>query len=361
MIFSKLRILAFALAISMLMIMSSTSTTTHSSPLVATSLATAVATNASSGDSEPEALEWPVKAPTKAQIEEARQCALEVLIKERYGGVSTGNLASKFKPVTACDWAALAAAYASNAGENNPIPPGGKDAFLHAVRLNGAIAFVQPLLGHYFGKISAVKAPLISTQPVVRAEITLAWGGGLQVAIYKIDYRIIVTQGNSNRPVVSGTLKTGKEGKVTEQNSTPIAPDGRISGTIDSKLVQQLGTSLTDLFPIPRFVTQLPCTDNYPDWKVKLTFKDGTVLDLITNRSNIYFAGGPWQTTINKQKYIQYSGKFLEAILDITRALKMPYGTTEAMFCGGIDDPFGDIFGKAEPTAQATQPATPIR
>jgi hypothetical protein len=95
----------------------------------------------------------------------------------------------------------------------------------------------------------------------------------------------------------------------------------------------------------------LPCWDDYPDWVVTITFDDKTTLKMVTNGSNIYFYGGPWQTEIDKQNYTQYSGAFLDAMVNINKALKLSMGKTAAMGCGGLPDPLSLAFGTPEPSA----------
>lgn len=65
---------------------------------------------------------------------------------------------------------------------------------------------------------------------------------------------------------------------------------------------------------------------------------------MATHRSNIYFAGGPWQPNINNQQYIQYSNEFVKAIIALTEALEMPFGETGAQYCGDLEDPLYSAF-----------------
>jgi hypothetical protein len=285
---------------------------------------------------DPEALGWPLTLPSREQIDAARHCDVESLLKSRSDATLDNPLSESNSP-TACDWAVVAAAYAKRADDKSEkASTNGKLAYLRAIMVNPAFAAYDDLLGAYRG---LVNAPPFASQPITKVEMRFEWSGGLAVPVQQIDYKITITKADTKRPVVSGTLKTLREKGTHDQDSTPIANDGAIRGTVDPALIQALGPSLVDLVPVNYFVNYLACTDNYPDWHVKLTFKDGTQLELFTNKSNAYFAGGPWQTTIDGQKYIQFGPEFLNSLSDLTSALKMPHGATGAMSCGG-----GSIF-----------------
>jgi hypothetical protein len=303
-----------------------------------------------------------VPAPTQKQIDEARVCDVAKVAQTSYPSVAVDDLPSKFKAETACEWAALAAAYVRNRDSNAiPLPIHGEESALKAISMNPALAFSPSLLYGYLNGFVMVEAPPSARQPIKRVDITLEWGGGLEVYISQINYKITITRANTEHPVVYGYLKTTRNKAYLRDDTPKTINDGQVSGTVDTKLVQALGPALTDLLPVKKFVSWVPCTDNYPDWHVTLTFADGSTLNLVTNGSNLYFHGAPWQTTINKQKYVQFSAAFLVAISDLTDALKLPAGSTEGMFCSGIDDPFGDAFGPSMATPEATPQATKTR
>lgn len=275
-------------------------------------------------------LPWPLKPVTDAEIQEARNCSSdEMANKLNVIGTTTPVPAAN----TACDWAALAVAYAKLRKEGQPPTDAGIAAFQQAISRNPALAFTPPVLAGYLGTQGIIDAPPLASQPIVRAEIKHTFSGlGDQVA-----YSLDITNADSDKPVVSG--ESGVETKK------------KITGTIDRKLVQALGPALIDFVPIRNQFSQVVCYDDYPDWTVTLTFKDGTTLKLVTNDSNIYFYGGPWQTEIDKQNYMQYSGALLNPLLDIREALNLPKDETAAMTCGGSDDPFSQAFDTLQPEA----------
>ena len=134
------------------------------------------------------------------------------------------------------------------------------------------------------------------------------------------------------KPIVSASVKPESS-----------APNLNLEG-LDPDKVQALGPALTDLLPIESQFDFVVCTDNYPDWSIVLTFKDGTQLYLTTNGSNFLFVGGPWQTKIEGQNYFQFSSGFAKTIIDLFEALGLPFGSPASMYCGG-----DTLFEKAFP------------
>jgi len=80
------------------------------------------------------------------------------------------------------------------------------------------------------------------------------------------------------------------------------------------------------------------CYDNYPDWSVVLTYADGTEIELVTNGSNVFNAGGPWQVTIDAQNYMQYSTIFMIALAEVVEVMDLPWGQPAGMYCSGLED-----------------------
>jgi hypothetical protein len=68
------------------------------------------------------------------------------------------------------------------------------------------------------------------------------------------------------------------------------------------------------------------------------------VAKMITNNSNVVGIGGPWQIEIDDQHYMQYSGAFSGAVIELLEALDLPLGETAAMGCGGINNPLYDAY-----------------
>jgi hypothetical protein len=252
------------------------------------------------------------------------------------------ELAAAYTPDSACDWAVLALAHQQRAGDNQPPSEAGKQAYLRAVSDNPAYGLALPMLIAYFGQVDLV-APPLPDQAITDVEIRYSWAG----LGSPVNYAVQVAHADT-APVVSGNVDVQPEffDLATPQTSTPIPPTPfALQKTVDSQLVQGLHGGLQDLLPIGKSFSDTPCWDDYPDWTVTLTFSDGTRIEMVTNQSNVLSAGGPWQTKINGQRYLQVSAAFLKALFNLTDALKLPYGEPAAMGCGGnYADPLMEAF-----------------
>lgn len=281
---------------------------------------------------------WPITPLTAAQIEEVSKCQFEELAAKRYpDNILSAKLPDVFSPVSACDWAVLAMAYAERSSEDDTVPEPAKAAFREAISRNYGFAVTTPLVYTYFGEFSLVEVPPFVKQEITAVKIDYTWlglaGSGEPDAF---SYSVRVRIEPAHKPIVSVTV-------MPESFDPNLSLEG-----LDKGKVQALGPALTDLLPTESQFEYIVCTDNYPDWSVSLTFKDGTQLDLTTNRSNFLFIGGPWQTKIDDQNYFQFSSGFAKAIIDLFEALGLPFGSPAAMFCAGET-----LFEKAFPVGEA--------
>ena len=281
--------------------------------------------------------DWPMIPLTGSEIEEVSKCHVEELAAERYPNdnsksVSIDELPDAYSPKSACDWAVLAMAYAERISEYDPLPEPAKEAFLEAISRNYGFAVTTPLVYIYFGEVSLVEAPPFVKQEITAVKIDYTWVG-LAGAGYpdSFSYSVRIKQAHI-KPIVSASVKPKSS-----------APNLNLEG-LDPDKVQALGPALTDLLPIESQFEFVVCTDNYPDWSITLTFKDGTQLDLTTNGSNFLLVGGPWQTKIDNQNYFQFSSGFAKTIIDLFEALGLPFGSPAGMYCGG-----DTLFEKAFP------------
>ena len=276
---------------------------------------------------------WSIAPLTAAQIEEVSNCALEELAAARYpDNILTAELPDAFSPVSACDWAVLAMAYAERLSDNDTLPEPAKKAFLEAISRNYGFALTTSLFYPYFGEVSLVELPPFVKQEIMTVKIDYTWVGLAGAGEPdSFSYSVRIKQAHI-KPIVSAT--------VTPESS---APNLNLEG-LDPDKVQALGPALTDLLPIESQFEFVVCTDNYPDWSISLTFKDGTQLDVTNSESNFIFIGGPWQTKIDDQNYFQFSFAFAQAIFDLFEALDLPFGSPAGMYCHG-----DTLFDKAFP------------
>lgn len=274
--------------------------------------------------------DWPVEF-SEQQIEAARACDIWTLYDERYADVlSVEFLASAFDPQTACDWAVLATAYAYYAGEHEvPIPEMGKETYLAAISQNPALLLLNPMFFGYLDEYPLVDPPPFTNQPVVTAMLQYNFGG----IGYLSNFTILITNASTSPTV-----------KIFGEEFNSFAEDGvsqrdlSYNGPISYQLAQGLGRGLTDLVPVDTRFHVIGCFDYYPNWDVILTFADGTSLHVLTNGSNLFDGGGPWQVAIDGQDYVQASGAFANAVGAITEELDLPGGATAAMSCHAPQD-----------------------
>ena len=280
---------------------------------------------------------WPITPLTGAEIEEVSQCHLEELAAKRYPNdslksVSINELPDAYSPKSACDWAVLATAYAERVWDDDALPEPAKEAFIEAISRNYGFAVTVPLFYPYFGEVSLVESPPFVKQEIIAVKIDYTWVGLARSGWpERFSYSVRIGQAHIE-PIVSAAV-------IPESSAPNLSLEA-----LDPDKIQALGPALTDLLPIESQFEFVVCTDNYPDWSISLTFKDGTQLDLTTNGSNFLFAGGPWQTKIDGQNYVQFSFGFVEAIIDLFEALGLPFGSPGGMFCEG-----DTLFDKAFP------------
>ena len=276
---------------------------------------------------------WSIAPLTAAQIEEVSKCHVEELAAERYpDNILIAGLPDAFNPVSACDWAVLAMAYAERSWEADTAPEPAKEAFREATSRNYGFAVTTPLIYRYFGEVSLGEAPPFVKQEITTVEIDYTWVGLAGAGDPdSFSYSVRIKQAHI-KPIVSVTV-------MPESFDPNLSLEG-----LDKGKVQALGPALTDLLPIESQFEFVVCTDNYPDWSISLTFKDGTQLDLTTSRSNFLFVGGPWQMKIDDQNYFQFSSGFAKTIIDLFEALGLPFGSPAGMYCGG-----DTLFEKAFP------------
>ncbi len=261
---------------------------------------------------------WKLEPLSDEQIKEVTDCDIEKLANDRYPkNEKTDDLIYLFEPNKPCDWAVLAFAYSERVKDDEPMPDIAKNAFSQAISKNPGFAFSTPLFYRFFfDAFTIVSNPPISEQEISRVKIEYKWSGIGDPVQYVVDIR----QANTNPVVRVANYKSA----TTSQN---------FKNTVDKDLVQKLGKSLSNLLPIETQFSLMPCYDNIPDWIVTLTFIDNTTLTIKTSASNMLYIGGPWQTQIDEQDYLQFSVDFIAALDSVIREIGLPYGQPAAMYC----------------------------
>ena len=275
--------------------------------------------------------EFPLAPPSQLQIEEAFACQLV--------GSNPDAIQEGVEYDAGCIYAnATLIAHYLHTGDSMA-----EDEVKYFVQLFG----VNPALPHrldfvskYFNTLSLVAPPAFTSQPIIELRLDYTWYGlGDQ-----LHYDLLITIADA-KPLVSGDISFDTYGAPSNAEETPeplTLPD-----TIDSGIVQAFGPALSDLTPVGHMFSLVHCTDRWPDWVVTLRFAGGEVVEMVTNGSNIIGAGGPWQTEIDDQVYMQYSSAFILAIGDLFDALGLRFGTTLAGFCpGDMQDPLRAAFSR---------------
>jgi hypothetical protein len=277
--------------------------------------------------------EFPLAPATDAQIEEAYACILSTEDTEATPEAGDVGLA--------CELAQQAFAIGQARAEDTTPTDEELDLFLDVVRQNPALIHRLDMLIYYFGATDLIAPPEFSDQPIVELELNYEFGG----LGNSVNYRIIIKNADA-KPVLTGTTENSDDYSATPTNGGLPLP-----ATTDPALVQAFAPALQDFVPISSPLNIVNCFDYYPDWRIKLTFADDTVVEVVTHGSNLIGIGGPWQMEIDEQLYMQYSGVFQEPVVNLLEALELPLGTTAASYCGGIDDPIRAAFPR-----EATQP-----
>lgn len=266
-------------------------------------------------------LRWPVTAPSSSQIQDARQCDVENLAPERYPmSLAIADLADAYQARTACDWAVLAFAYAARGDQAGP-PEEGETAFVRSVSLNAAYALKSVLLFSFFTYGDFIEAPPLTAEPLVQADLQYNWRGQGDDIAY-----VVTISGANSDPVATGTV-----------NGEPFEAQP------PADMMQRLGQALTDLVPIGTPIELTPCSDNFPDWRVRLTYADGSELEVVTHGSNVIALGGPWQVVIEGQSYMQHSLGFFIAIGDLIQFMELPWGQPVGSSCAPLETSLLDV------------------
>ncbi|MEZ4670309.1 MAG: hypothetical protein R3E39_20575 [Anaerolineae bacterium] len=274
--------------------------------------------------------EFPLDMPTDNLLAEAHACILDPDVDP-----TTSTLT--------CELARQALALKKDRGDDETLSPKEIELVQKLVGANPALALRLDVIAAYYSAVPLVAPPAFTVDnPITKLHLTYTFAGlGNGVA-----YELTITQADGN-PVVKGDLGepvSGFDMPSPTGTPPPTSTPRALADTVDSQLVQAFAPALRDLLPIGHMFTSTPCWDYYPDWEVELTFADKTVVKMVTNQSNVVGLGGPWQTEIDGQVYMQYSGAFQTAIVDLFDALDLPFGQTAAMGCGGMNEPLDDAF-----------------
>ena len=276
---------------------------------------------------------WPFPTPSSRQIARARECQSLYLQSELNPPYELQVTPASQPPVfDACTAANAAYVILIQAANEYPLrqdlPSAGIQEFRRSIEENPAYLFHEDLFYGYFGSVTLVEAPPVSTQPISEVTIHYTWSG---LGGDALEYNVSVAHGDSTPRVEITTIRGPS---VTDP--TP---------NVRAESIQILASALTNLVPIPGGLTIVRCTDNYPDWTVQLRFADGSEVSAFTNGSNFLPFGGPWQVEISGRTYVQLSTGFAETLYELVTDIELPIGQPAAMACFPVPV-FTQVYGE---------------
>ena len=251
------------------------------------------------------------------QVSEAKNCNVEVLANKYYSGdLEESELIYRHKPETACEWAALAYAYARLSHWTESVfSETAKDAFAQTIIRNPALILTTPMYCEFVYENIPISGafPVIEQPPLPAEEITNI----------RIQYEMEDEYGFDKYDAEIRDANTEPYIYIRDYQRTW---DYTYPRTIRPKYIQALGNSLTNLIPIESPFTAIRNADEYMNWIVTITYSDGTDIVMSTYKSQLFGWGGPWQINLNGQIYVQYSAEFLSALLDLINHINLMTG-----------------------------------
>ena len=277
---------------------------------------------------------FPLPPLTKDQIVEVELCDIGNVTSERYpDSIDENQLTEQFTPKSGCDWAILAFAYALRNHSESPSPLG-MEAFKNAVAENYGYVLATPIFYQYFGSLKLVEKPGFTNQEIKGLTIHYHWSGLGEPS--KIEYSLSIKQANTSPAIVSEFPLINKSIRINRET------------------IQDLTNGLSDLVPIESEIQIAPCTDNYPEWQIGITFADDTVITL-ESFSNFLQVGGPWEVTLDNQVYLQTSYTLVEKLSELVKALELPLGEPFGVTCFS-DSVFEKAFSGSLPPTKTPEP-----
>ena len=260
--------------------------TSPGTPPVTAGSATAAGSAGSAADDDaappalatgPAILPWPVAPFTADQAAAEKACDAEKLADQRYPkSMALDALPPALPTASPCDHAALAIACGSRVPDGSAAPASCVAAYRDAVTANPALAVAPGMPDNYFDRVVLVAPPPVAKHALASAELVYHWTGlGTEVS-----WTLAIRDANTAHASATATgAKAASQPAAAAVGSAAAA----------------LGSALDGLLPIAHPIEAVNCFDNYPDWTAKLTYDDGEVVQLTTNKSNLLGLGGPWR------------------------------------------------------------------
>ncbi|GAB5492853.1 MAG: hypothetical protein Phog2KO_30680 [Phototrophicaceae bacterium] len=237
-----------------------------------------------------------------------------------------------------CTLAQFAVMTSQTTNRDGDLPDEAYNAYHLAVEDNPAIAYqIDVYYAFANGARNLVSTPNFE-QDLTSVIIDYSFVGG------QTNYTLVMLPDEDNENVFTVT------GNVYHETFSQEEPEEyEVDTSINIDLMTALPASLVNLMPINNQYTDQPCWHIISDWNITLTFEDESNIVMQTNQSNLFSIGGPYQTTINGQDYLQIDNAFIISVIDILIDLELPtgevmsYGCSEAIGpAGGFRDELGE-------------------
>lgn len=281
--------------------------------------------------------DWPPPQLTEEQIAASQECLTSDLYGERYqnmDGQDPQSLFEAYEPQNGCDWVLYTLVAADYYSEEDFHAGDEWSILQNTIYNNPGLLFSSPWV--FYGAnyhLEIVAPPPFTEQPLKQVQINYQWSGMGAPVSFDLTIQI------EDEAWVTGTANYGSDfvSEDQEEVNTFLELDQEVMFDI----VEELGTSLENLIPVESQGEFFMCYDNYPDWEITLVYEDGTKLMLVTNGSNIYDMGAPFQTQIDGQNYILGSTTFYETLWLLVSDMGLSLGSPMAMAC--FDENYMDV------------------
>jgi hypothetical protein len=275
---------------------------------------------------------------TADQVEEVRSCFAsdreDWRLPTRYPDhLTVDDLPGVYVPITPCDWALLADAYAFRAlvldedeysvAKVLPVPVYGRYAYAQAVIANPAYALAtSALFAAYFDKVDVME-PLVISSQIAALEIDT----GYSQMGYWIDRTTLIIQANTS-PIAYDVMAEYEYAPGADDMTVPTTTH-TLTSYPEVASIQRLSTSLTHLLPVRESFEATfggpACGEYGSHWEVTIWYDNGIIIRAHDASKLFVTGGGPTMINLNTRSiagtpfgtFVQQSSDFLLAMVDL--------------------------------------------
>lgn len=270
---------------------------------------------------------WPPPVLTDEKVAVSKDCRITELYEERYLDIENPNpqnIKAAYEPQDDCDWALLLTLLAEYISEEEFAEGDDLVILQNLIHQNPGLVFSSPAIFYIANNnIEISAAPPFTKQELELVDIVYEWNGIGTPVSFELTIQV------EQEAWITGNATYGPGWDEETGSTTTLEFDQEIP----LEIIEPFGTRLNNLIPVDSQGMFFLCFDNYPDWEITLQYVDGTSINLVTNESNIFYMGAPFQTKIGDQNYILGSIDFLDAILELVNFLELSLGSPAATYC----------------------------